>query len=99
MAEESSWAADLLSLELDELKLAEFDMAFTGFDPEELRKFAPDGTQDGLTEDDACPDVPVEPKGVPGDVWLLGNHRLMCGDSTNVIDVDELLAGAKADIV
>jgi hypothetical protein len=99
VAEESSWAADLLTLELDDLKLAEFDLALTGFDPEELHQFAPDGTQDGLTEDDACPELPVDPKSVVGDVWLLGNHRLMCGDSTNVANVDELLAGTKADIV
>jgi hypothetical protein len=58
-------------LEVDDLKLAEFDLALTGFDSEELTKFSLDGAQERLTEDDACPDVPVEPKSVPGDVWIL----------------------------
>jgi 16S rRNA G966 N2-methylase RsmD len=99
--EEATWADDLLALELDELKLSEFDLALTGFTDEELSAYCAlaGATQTGLTDDDACPELPVDPKSVLGDVWLLGNHRLMCGDSTNILDVDELLAGTKADIV
>jgi hypothetical protein len=97
--EEATWVDDLLTLELDDLKLAEFDLALTGFDPEELSKFSFDGTQEGLTEDDVCPEVPADPKSVPGDVWILGNHRLMCGDSTAVTDVDTLMADATPEFI
>jgi DNA methylase/ParB-like nuclease domain len=95
--QEATWVDDLLSLELDELQISDFDLTLTGFDPEELAKFFSNGIEEGLTEDDACPEAPDDPKSVPGDVWLLGAHRLMCGDSTAVTDVDTLLDGAKAN--
>jgi hypothetical protein len=95
---EATWVDDLLSLELDDLKLAEFDLALTGFDPEELSKFSFDGTQEGLTEDDACPEPPAEPRSKLGDIWFVG-HRLMCGDRTATTDVERLMDGEKADTV
>jgi hypothetical protein len=99
--EEATWADDLLALELDELKLSEFDLALTGFTDEELSAYCAlaGATQTGLTEDDACPEVPVDPKSKLGDVWILGKHRLMCGDSTAVTDIDRLMDGHKADMV
>ena len=54
---------------------------------------------EGLTDEDAVPDVPDDPVTVEGDVWLLGNHRLMCGDSTSIDAVDKLMDGQKADMV
>lgn len=96
--EEATWDAELLTLELDDLKLAEFDLALTAFNPEELNAFRAE-PKDGLVEDDFCPEAPIHPKSQLGDVWLLGKHRLMCGDSTAVTDVDRLMAGAKADMV
>lgn len=96
--EEASWAVDLLALELDDLKLAEFDLALTAFDPEELNAFRVD-PENGLTEDDICPEARIQPRSQPGDVWLLGNHRLMCGDSTDINDVDTLLDNCKPDFI
>jgi DNA modification methylase len=97
--QEATWVDDLLSLELDELQISDFDLTLTGFDPEELAKLFSNGTEEGLTEDDACPEAPAEPRSVPGDLWILGNHRLVCGDSTIVTDVERLMDGEKADIV
>lgn len=99
--EEATWADNLLALELDELKLSEFDLALTGFSDEELSAYCAlaEATQSGLTVDDACPEPPLQPKSRLGDVWILGNHRLMCGDSTTVADVERLMAGEKADMV
>jgi DNA modification methylase len=99
--EEATWADDLLALELDELKLSEFDLALTGFTDEELSAYCAlaGATQTGLTDDDACPEVPVDPKSKLGDVWTLGKHRLMCGDSTAVTDIDRLMDGHKANMV
>ncbi len=54
---------------------------------------------EGLTDEDAVPEVPVDPVTVLGDVWVLGNHRLMCGDSTSIDAVEKLMDGQKADMV
>lgn len=58
-----------------------------------------DEEEDGLTDDDEAPDAPVEPTVKAGDVWLLGRHRLICGDSTNMDDVERLMDGEKADML
>jgi hypothetical protein len=97
--QEATWIDDLLSLELADLQLAEFDLALTGFDPEELSKFSFDGTEVGLTEDDARTEAPAALRSKLGDIWFVGNHRLMCGDSTVTADMERLMDGEKADIV
>jgi DNA modification methylase len=99
--EEATWIDDLLALELDELKLSEFDLALTGFSDDELSAYSAlaGSTQNGLTDDDVCPEPPVIPKSKLGDIWILGNHSLMCGDSTATTDVQRLMDGEKADTV
>ena len=93
-AELASWDTSMLSIELDALRGAGIDWTLLGFDEEELAKLlAPAGTE-GLTDPDAVPEKPVDPMTKPGDLWLLGKHRLLCGDSTSAADVTRLLDGA-----
>jgi DNA modification methylase len=99
VAEESQWDFPMLTEELEFLKGDDFDLTFTGFDPDELDKFLGVEVEDGLTEDDAVPEVADNPTSVLGDVWQLGNHRLLCGDSTSIDAVDILMDGQKADMV
>ena len=93
-AELASWDDAMLSIELDALRGAGIDWTLLGFDEEELAKLlAPAGTE-GLTDPDAVPEKPADPIAKPGDLWLLGKHRLLCGDSTSATDVARLLDGA-----
>ena len=93
-AELASWDDAMLSIELDALRGAGIDWTLLGFDEEELAKLlAPAGTE-GLTDPDAVPEKPADPITKPGDLWLLGKHRLLCGDSTSATDVARLLDGA-----
>ena len=93
-AELASWDDAMLSIELDALRGAGIDWTLLGFDEEELAKLlAPAGTE-GLTDPDAIPEKPADPITRPGDLWLLGKHRLLCGDSTSATDVARLLDGA-----
>ncbi|HZL06631.1 MAG TPA: ParB N-terminal domain-containing protein, partial [Coriobacteriia bacterium] len=91
-AQETSWDLELLPLELAELIDLEFDLALTGFEPDELAAFLAEPTE-GLTDPDEVPELPEEPVSQPGDLYLLGKHRLLCGDSTNPDDVERLMAG------
>ena len=95
----AGWDNEMLMLEIKELELEGFDLGLTGFDAEELEALTPVEVTDGLVDEDATPEVPAEAITKPGDVWLLGKHRLMCGDSTSIDAVDKLMAGAKADLV
>jgi DNA modification methylase len=89
----------MLSLELQDLK-DDIDLSLLGFDPDELDALLnPIEETEGLTDEDAVPDVPDEPKTKLGDIYILGNHRLMCGDSTSIDAVDKLMDGKKADVV
>jgi DNA modification methylase len=95
----SGWDTGMLSLELQDLK-DDIDLSLLGFDPDELDALLnPIEETEGLTDEDAVPDVPDEPKTKLGDIYILGNHRLMCGDSTSIDDVDKLMDGQKADMV
>lgn len=96
LAEKSGWDDELLRLELGELQDLDFDLALIGFDDFDLTI---DGIPAALTDEDAVPEAPAEPITKLGDVWLLGNHRLMCGDSTSIDAVDKLMNGVKADMV
>lgn len=95
----ADWNNEMLNLELEELKLEGFDLNLTGFDPEEVAALKPEVITDGLTDEDAVPEAPKEPITKLGDVWVLGNHRLMCGDSTSIDAVEKLMDGQKADMV
>lgn len=98
MALDAGWDIDLLKVELGDLQGMDFDLALTGFDPGELENFLAEKT-DGLTDPDAVPETPANPVTVLGDVWLMGKHRLMCGDSTVATDVEALLAGVKPHLM
>jgi DNA modification methylase len=98
LALNAGWDAALLSSEIAGLGEDGFDLSLLGFNDSELAGLLVDKTE-GLTDEDAVPEVPETPKTVLGDVWLLGNHRLMCGDSTSVDAVEKLMDGAKADMV
>ena len=97
LAMNAGWDNDLLSLELAELKGLDFDLDLIGFNADELDALMPIETGDMLTDEDAVPEAPVNPVTVLGDVWVMGKHRLMCGDSTSIEQV-ERLCGAPVDM-
>ena len=99
LALNSGWDTNLLSLELEELDANGFNLELLGFDSKELDELLAPEIVEGLTDEDAVPDVPDEPKTKLGDIYILGNHRLMCGDSTSITDVEKLMDGKKADMV
>lgn len=98
LALNADWDMDLLSLEMGGLRDEGFDLSLTGFNDDELANMFVEKNE-GLTDPDEVPDVPDNPVTKKGDVWLLGNHRLMCGDSTSIDAVDRLMDGQKADMV
>lgn len=95
----AEWDNELLSLELKDLQDFGYDLGLTGFDADELKSIMEDSQQEGLTDEDAVPEAPAEPVTRPGDIYVLGNHRLLCGDSTVLADVEKVLDGALADMV
>jgi len=99
LAMNAGWDTALLTLELVDLKDQGFDLDLLGFDPSELEKLLDPEQVEGLTDEDAVPETPVEPKTKLGDIYQLGIHRLMCGDSTSIDAVDKLMDGQKADMV
>ena len=99
MAEFAEWDNELLSLEFSELTDMGFDLDLTGFTADEIAALTPEQIEPGLTDEDAVPEVPKQPVTVLGDVWVLGGHRLMCGDSTSIDAMDKLMAAQKADMV
>ena len=99
IAENAGWDQELLKLELAELQSMDYDLSLIGFSQEELDGFFDDVEEGGgLTEDDAIPETPVDPVSRPGDLWILGNHRLLCGDATLSADVQALMGGQLADM-
>ena len=99
LAENAGWDQDLLKLELAELKAADFDMDLMGFSGKELDELLGMNEEGGgLTEDDAIPELPKDPVSRSGDLWILGNHRLLCGDATVLSDVERLMDGQLADM-
>jgi DNA modification methylase len=102
LAELATWDDALLRVELEALQDEGFDLDLTGFDADALAELlaGEEPDHEGQTEDDAVPDVPEEPVSQPGDVWLLGPHRLVCGDATTAEAFALLLPdGERADMV
>ncbi|MGH7857801.1 MAG: site-specific DNA-methyltransferase, partial [Candidatus Binatia bacterium] len=101
LAEAASWDEELLRIELAELQQADFDLALTGFDPDELAKLLDGEEPDhaGLTDDDEAPEPGEQPVSQPGDLWLVGEHRLLCGDATRAADYALLLNEELVDMV
>jgi DNA modification methylase len=97
LALNAGWDDEMLRVEFAELTEAGFDLDLTGFSLDEIGALQIEEILPGLTDEDAVPDVPVQAVTVEGDVWLLGRHRLMCGDSTSIDAVERLMDGSKAD--
>jgi DNA modification methylase len=96
----AGWDDQMLTLELQELDGEDFDLSLLGFEADELNALLnPIKETEGLTDEDAVPDVPEEPKTKPGDIYQLGRHRLMCGDSTSIDAVEKLMDGQKVDVL
>jgi DNA modification methylase len=98
LALNAGWDDDALRLELEELQSDGFDLGITGFSGDELADLLADRTE-GLTDPDAAPEPPVNPVTVPGDVWLLGKHRIVCGDSTDADTVARVLNGVSPHLM
>lgn len=96
LALNAGWDAESLRIELEDLA-GDFG-ELMGFSDDELAALLMSDVNEGLTDEDAVPEVPETPKTVLGDVWVLGNHRLMCGDSTSIDAVEKLMDGKKANI-
>jgi DNA modification methylase len=94
----AEWDAGGLSDVLKTLRELDFDLESIGFDTKDLDIMAATEVPEGLTDEDAVPEV-TDTRCKPGDLWTLGNHRLLCGDSTNVQHVERLMGGDKADMV
>jgi len=99
LALNAGWDDELLALELSELREDGFDLGLTGFSDDELDILLHDDDLDeeGLVDDDQVPDTAKEYVSKPGDVWLLGDHRVMCGDSTSLDDVQKLVGERAID--
>lgn len=97
LALNAGWDVDLLKVELAELKAFDFDLPLTGFSDTEIATFLADKTE-GLTDPDDVPEPPANPVTVLGDVWVMGNHRLMCGDSTSIDAMQALVKGQLVDM-
>lgn len=97
MAEIAEWDSELLSLEFTELEELGFDLELTGFSLNEIADLTPEEIPAGLTDEDAVPELAEDPVTKQGDKWILGNHRVMCGDSTSIDSVETLMYGGLAD--
>lgn len=97
--EDAEWDEELLAIELGELNDLGFDLDLTGFDAIELEELLDGAAMDGLTEDDAIPEAPEVPVSKEGDIWLLGDHKLICGDSTKAKTMKALMGDELADMV
>jgi DNA modification methylase len=99
LALNSDWDSNLLAIELKDLQDLGFDLNLTGFNADELANILLPEQIAGLTDEDATPPIPDEPKTKLGDVYILGNHKLMCGDSASLDDAEKLMDGDLADLV
>jgi DNA modification methylase len=95
----ATWDEDKLPLELAALQELGFDLELTGFSADELTRLLDSDANAGQADPFAVPEPPDEPTTQPGDLWLLGKHRLLCGDSSKSEDVDRLLDGADVHLV
>ena len=99
IATNAGWDTEILALELTELDGLGFDLALTGFTDDEIKALMPIDATKELTDQDDAPPPPDNPVTRPGDVWIMGKHRLMCGDSASADALTKLLEGESADLV
>lgn len=98
LALNAGWDDELLAIEFAELADAGFDNLLTGFTQDEIDALTPEQIPEGLTDEDAVPEVQAEPVSKLGDVWLMGKHRVMCGDSTSIEALERLCGGQLVDM-
>ena len=98
-AETSDWDFEILGKKLAALKEEDFDLDMVGFSDEEFGELLDELTPEGEVEEDEAPEAVDDPVVKTGDLWLLGDHRLLCGDCTKVEDVERVMCGEKADMV
>ena len=94
LAQNAGWDPDLLKVEMQDLSGQGFDLDLIGFGDDMLANLLAEPTA-GLTDEDEVPEAPEDPATRPGDLWILGNHRLLCGDATAATDVERLLGTVK----
>ena len=100
LALNAGWDEEMLRLELAALQEEKFDLDLIGFDDEELaRLLAAQDATEGLTDEDAVPELQETLVSATGELWILGNHKLLVGDATNHADVTKLMAGEAADLL
>lgn len=99
LAMNAGWDNEMLALELGEIGDLGFDLDLTGFTADEIAALTPEQIEPGLTDEDEVPELPEQPVTVLGDVWVLGKHRLMCGDSTSIDSIQKLTEGQAPDFV
>lgn len=95
----AGWDQDVLASELEALAAMEYDLDNIGFSDDELKALLGDSRGENFGDDDAVPEIPTKPTTKRGDVWILGRHRLLCGDSTRAGEVEKLISGRLADLV
>ena len=98
LALNAGWDLELLAVELGDLQGFDFDLMLTGFSDDELSNLLAEKTE-GNTDPDEIPEAPIDPFAKPGDVWLLGKHRLVCGDSTDADTVAKALNGVSPHLM
>jgi site-specific DNA-methyltransferase (adenine-specific) len=101
LALNAGWDVDMLAAEIEGLQLLEFDLSLLGWSDDELAELMPEVEElpPEDTDEESVPEPPADPVSKPGDVWLLGKHRVMCGDSTSIEAVEQLMDGGKADLL
>ena len=99
LAARASWDFERLRDELQALKFADFDLGLIGFEPDQLKAILASSRPSGLTDPDSVPEVLDQPVSRLGDVWLLGDHRVGCGDSTRATDVAPVLGGSQPHLM
>ena len=99
MALNAGWNEELLKTELENLKELDFDLDLTGFNIDELDDILGKNEEEAEIVEDEVPEVPEEPKAKLGDIYQLGNHRLMCGDSTKIDNIEKLLNNERVDLL
>lgn len=99
LALNAGWDNQVLTTELAALQELDFDLDLLGFDDKELAELLKPEVAEGLTDEDEVPEPPEDPVTKPGDIWVLGKHRLMCGDSTSIDAVEKLMNGNSVDMI
>ncbi len=99
LALNAGWDEEMLRIELQDLEVSGFNLDLIGFSTAELESLMAGDVAEGLTDEDGVPEVQVAVVTVQGDLWILGDHRLLCGDATILADVEKVLDGGLADMV